>query len=154
MQKSGMSKKILAGLGILNEMKALVSQKGWRVKKTIYIKERRFGEFYGYYFYSPIKDLNKPWLGIITYKRSPGIFAGASPGPLQTVKLLLGKKGYHAWWWITEIASGFNKYLIPQPQIVRINKQSPSQRTQRLKAILKKTYPFGKGNEKPNKAFL
>jgi hypothetical protein len=43
-----------------------------------------------------------------------------------------------------ELAPGYNKYLIPQPQIVRLNKLSPAQRTQRLKAILKKTYPFNK----------
>lgn len=141
-----LSKKILAGLDILNEMKALVRRKGWRVRRTTYVREQKFGEFYGYYFYSPRPDLRNPWLGIITYKKSPGIFAGVSPGSLEIGKLLFKKRQYHAWWWVMHIASGFNKYLIPQRQIVRINKLSPAQRTKRLKAILKKTFPLGKEN--------
>ncbi len=142
MQGLKISKKVLAGLGILDEIKALVGQKGWRVRETTYIRERKFGEFYGYYFYSPIKDLRDPWLGIITYKRSPGIFTGLGLGSLEMGKLLFKKKEYQAWWWVMELAPGYNNYLIPQKQIVRLNKLSPAQRTQRLKAILKKTYPF------------
>ena len=144
MQELKMSKNILAGLGLLNEIKTLISQKCWRVRKTTYIKERKFGEFYGYYFYSPIKDLRDPWLGIITYKKSPGIFVGLGFGSLEMGQLLCTKKDYQAWWWVMELAPGYNHYLIPQPQIVRLNKLSPAQRTQRLKSILKKTYPFNK----------